>query len=260
MTSRTDCPECRAAIDADTVEALGEAFLSHARAHHQWPFPDQAVRNYAEATQRLTGGEQRLDEIGAVEVHPVTADRLDDWLAFFDHDAFVGTPEWAACYCLEPHVRRPDQTDMAEDVPHWKQSRSAMVERLQGGRSHGYLAYVDGRPAGWVNASRRSDYTLYELAATDAPDGDEVIGVACFIIAPPYRRHGMAALLLDRVIADAPGRGAGWVEAYPFNEDQPGDARNFRGPRSMFEARGFEVAGTRERDMVMRLAVPAPPE
>jgi GNAT superfamily N-acetyltransferase len=64
------------------------------------------------------------------------------------------------------------------------------------------------------------------------------------VIAPPYRGHGIAAQLLDRVIEDAPSRGVRWVEAYP------GGAH--RGPRAMFDARGFEVFEERAVDTVMR--------
>ena len=194
-------------------------------------------------------------------MHPVTGDRIDDWLAFFDHDAFVGTPEWAACYCLEPHVARPHAVEVAqagagdEDDRPWHRNRAAMVERLRSGATHGYLAYVDGRPAGWVNASRRSEYSLYRRGAGSDPPDEDVIGVACFIIAPPYRRHGIAGILLDRVLADAADRGARWVEGYPFNEERPTDAGNFRGLRSMYDERGFVEVERRERDTVVRRAL-----
>ena len=84
-----------------------------------------------------------------------------------------------------------------------------MTERLRGGATFGYLAYVDGRPAGWVNASLRSDYGLYRKVDPDGPEPTSVIGVSCFVIAPPFRRHGIASALLGRVIADAAARGAG---------------------------------------------------
>lgn len=252
-TLEIECFECQATVSASDVEQLAEAFLGHARAEHEWPFPDQGIRNYAEATQRLTGPAERLDSIGAVEIHPVTEDRFDDWAAFFDHDAFVGTPHWAACYCLEPHVRRAGSGDDADDTPTWRANREAMLARLRAGGAFGYLAYVDGRAAGWTNASRRADYSLYRL--DDGPPAEDVIGVSCFIVAPPYRRHGLAAALLDRVIADAADRGAAWIEGYPFNEDPGDDAGNFRGPRSLYDERGFEPVEVRERDTVMRRAV-----
>ncbi len=244
------CFECQAGITAHDVSALADAFLTHARDKHEWPFPDQAIRNYAEATQRLTGPTERLETIGAVSVEAVTADRIDDWLAFFDHDAFAGKPEWAGCYCFEPHDYDP--ANPPTGTHHWTYPRAQMIELLRQGRSHGYLAYVDGRPAGWVNASLRSEYALYRRGDDDDP---KVIGVSCFIIAPPYRRHGIADVLLDRVIADAPARGASWIEAYPFNEVATEDASNFRGPRSMYEKRGFTEVAKTERHTVMRRPV-----
>lgn len=245
------CFECGATITADDAATLGDRLVAHARVEHEWPYPDQAIRNYAEATERLTGGSERFAEIGEVVVHPVTADRIDDWLALFDHDAFVGTPEWAACYCTEPHLRRPD-ADPGDDVPSWRENRAVMRDRLRDGGTFGYLAYAGGRPVGWVNASRRSDYALYALVDPSGPDPEEVVGVSCFIIAPPYRRHGVAAALLDRVIEDAAGRGAAWVEAYPFTEGSDSDAGHFRGPRTMYDARGFEPVETTDRHTVVR--------
>jgi GNAT superfamily N-acetyltransferase len=103
-----------------------------------------------------------------------------------------------------------------------------------------------------VNASLRSDYGLYRNVNPAGPTPSSVIGVSCFVIAPPFRRHGVAAALLDRVIADAPARGAAWIEGYPFNKPEPNDAGHFRGPRSMYDARGFEPIEVRERDTVMR--------
>jgi GNAT superfamily N-acetyltransferase len=79
-----------------------------------------------------------------------------------------------------------------------------------------------------------------------------VIGVSCFVVAPPFRRHGIAAALLDRVIADASARRASWIEGYPHNKPEDSDAGHFRGPRSIYDARGFEPIEVRERDTVMR--------
>ncbi|CAA9259409.1 MAG: hypothetical protein AVDCRST_MAG50-2919 [uncultured Acidimicrobiales bacterium] len=244
-----DC-QCGRTIEAPELDALSDAFLAHVRElHADWPYPDQAVRNYAEATQRLTGGSERLDRIGDIEIHPVTEDRLEDWAYFFDHDGFVGTPEWAGCYCIEPHLLDPKAPEASADRS-GRQNRETMVGLLRAGRSQGYLAYVEGRAAGWVNASKRSDYALFRTG--DATSDGDVIGLSCFVIAPPYRRHGLAGKLLDRVIADAPQRGVAWIEAYPFVASRPDDGRNFRGSRSLYDARGFEPVEERERYVVMR--------
>lgn len=145
--------------------------------------------------------------------------------------------------------------DHAWTYPEQALRNYAMVERLRGGATFGYLAYVDGRPAGWVNASLRSDYGLYRSVDPAGPDPRSVIGVSCFVIAPPFRRHGLASTLLDRVITDASACGPSWIEGYPHNEPEESDARHFRGPRSLYDARGFQPLEVRERDTVVRRPV-----
>jgi len=245
------CFDCGDEVFGDDLDAFGDAFVDHARSKHEWPYSDQGIRNFAHATQRLTGSTERLEAIGEITVQRVTGERVDDWLDFFDHHAFVGTPEWAACYCLEPHVHDPDNPPEGED-PDWRTNREAMITRLREGETFGYLAYVDGQPAGWVNASTRDKYAYFRTVDPDGPEPEDVIGVSCFIVSPPYRQHGVADALLDRVMADAAERGAVWVEAYPFNDMGDDASRNFRGPRPMFDKRRFEPVEIRGRDTVLR--------
>jgi len=246
--SSTPCHVCGEAIEGEDLGAIGEAGLAHVRARHpdEVPYPDMAVRNYFEGQARMTGGSERLAEIGTIEIHPVSEDRLDDWLAFFDFDGNVGVPENSACYCLEPHEWDPHQP--IPELRHWRERREEMIGLHRAGKAFGYLAYVDGRPAGWVNAARRGDTALFRR-------GDEAdrrtAAVACFVIAPPYRRHGLAQRLLERVLADAPARGMDAVEAYPPKGPVPG-GRNFRGGREMYDAAGFTEVKVRSRDVVMR--------
>ncbi len=255
MTVRYQCETCGASVEAPNLQAFSDAFIAHVRSRHpDWPYPDTALRNFAEATQRLTGSTERLDVIGRVSVHPVGRSRLDHWLEFFDHDAFAGNAGWASCYCSEPHVLTPG-TAAAHEPKSWRDNRELMIGRLSRGDTFGYLAYVDDRPGGWVNASMRGQYTLFCQGPQARPADDEVLGVSCFVIAPPYRRHGLAAALLDRVIADAAERGARWVEAYPFTDPGADDAGHFRGPRSLYAARGFEEVDQRDRHTVVRRSV-----
>jgi GNAT superfamily N-acetyltransferase len=249
---KAHCFECEAPIEADDVDALVGAFVAHGREEHGWSYPEEAVanyaRNYAEAVERLTGGTERLPEIAAVTVHPMTAERVHDWLHLFDHDGFAGNPGWASCYCLEPHI--PATPEMPERP--WRDRRASVADRLRCGTTSGYLAYVDDRAVGWVNSSFRSDYRLYGVIDPEGPPPGSVIGVSCFVVAPPFRRHGVASKLLDRVIAEASSRGASWIESYPYNQPEDGDAGHFRGPRSMYDARGFLPVEVREKFTVMR--------
>lgn len=246
------CFECKSIIEGANADEVIEAFVVHGKTSHEWQYPETAVRNYArnyvEATERLSGDIDRLPAIGEIRVAAVTEERIDDWLQLFDRDGFAGNPDWASCYCLEPHSpSTPDEPERA-----WRQTRAMMAERLRRGTTFGYLAYAGERTAGWVNASSRIDYGLYRDIDPDGPPPSTVIGVSCFVIAPPFRRHGVASALLDRVIADAGDRGASWIEAYPANNPNPTDAGHFRGPRSMYEARRFEPVAVRERFTVMR--------
>ena len=247
MTTTASC-SCEVEVSAADEAAFPRAYLLHVReAHPDWPFPDLAVEVVGEALLRLTGGTERLDEVGDVSVEPVMPDHLGDWLAFFDHDAFVDRPWIAACYCLEQHAPMPPPA-----LGGWRENRETMASLFREGKAYGYLAFVDGRPAGWVNAALRGD----QVYALSRSDDATTITVSCFNIAPPYRAHGIQARLLDRVIADAPARGATRVEAYPYAVKQPNDVEGaFRGTLSLFEARGFVTVKDLEAAKVVRLTL-----
>ncbi|MFJ6653762.1 GNAT family N-acetyltransferase [Microbacterium sp. NPDC091313] len=236
-------------IDGDDADALVAQLLAHVRAAHEVPYSDDDIRawarNFVEATERQTGPTERRDTIGSVDVRPVTPDRIDDWLQLFDHEAFPDNPDWASCYCLSPHS--------GEDAERpWRDIRAEMIERLRAGATVGYLAYVDGHVAGWVNASPRATYRKYAEVDPAGPDPAGVAGVSCFVIAPPYRRHGVSSALLDRVVTDAAARGVRHIEAYPVDEDDGWEASRFRGPREMFAHRGFQPVEHREGYTVLR--------
>src|SRR5262245_1862250 len=127
------CFACDAPIEADDTDAVIQAFVAHGKAAHDWSYPEEAIRtyarNFAEAIERVSADTERLSEIRDVTVHPVTEGRIDDWLRLFDHDGFAGNPDWASCYCLEPHVQAtPEQPERP-----WRDRRMAMVERLRNG-------------------------------------------------------------------------------------------------------------------------------
>lgn len=252
---KAKCFECSTLIEAADRQALAEAFISHGSAAHAWSYPEEALRNYAhnyaDALDRLTGRTERLDKIGPVTVQAMSEARIDDWLSFFDHDAFADNPDWASCYRLEPHSPAPPE--MPERP--WRQIREMMVDRFRRGTTAGYLAYVDGRCVGWVNASLRADYEIFKDVDLNGPEPRSVIGIACYVIAPPWRQHGVATAMLERIIEDAASRGASWIEAYPHNKPAEGGAGHFRGPVSMYTARGFEPVEVRERYTVVRRPV-----
>jgi hypothetical protein len=77
---KVKCFGCDALIEAADSDAVAEAFVVHGQVSHTWSYPEEAIRNYArnyaDATERLTGGTERMSEIAAITVHPVTNDRM----------------------------------------------------------------------------------------------------------------------------------------------------------------------------------------
>ena len=72
---KVKCFECAALMEAHDADAVAHAFVAHGQERHVWSYPEEAIRNYArnygEATERLTGGTERLSEIADVTVQRV---------------------------------------------------------------------------------------------------------------------------------------------------------------------------------------------
>ena len=226
------CEVCGAVFSGGDRQAFIDAAVEHyTEVHPEWGLTKTSIVNWVEAKERLSGQVERLDEVGEIEVHPVTKDRVEDALSFFDHDGFAGNPEWAACYCMFFHREDPDENG---NNP-WRQNREDLKSRLQAGTTIGYLAYVDGRVGGWCNASLRSAYPTRQTG-----EGDDDVGVVtCFVIAPPYRRHGLAQRLLEAAIEGFRSRGVKRVEAHP-PLDPSNDAQGFQGPLPLYLSAGFK--------------------
>ncbi len=221
-------------IDAEDLDGLVPLAQEHMNGTHGMQLTETNTRDYFEAEDRLSPVRPRLDDIGDVVVLPATADRIDDLLHFFDHEGFAGKPEWAACYCMAHHL--------GEDSPGYcaANNRAGLEQRIKDGSTTAFLAYADGKVAAWCNASPRSAYVHY--AGRDDQDDDTVGSIVCFVVAPPYRKHGLAAKLFEAACASFVERGMKTVEAYP-NENPLDDAGAYHGPISMYLEAGFTEVG-----------------
>ncbi len=193
----------------------------------------------------------------AIEIRELTTDLLPDYLHFFDHDAFADNPGWASCYCMEPHFTGSGEEWEARTGA---DNRAAVGELIGCGRARGLLAYVDGRPVGWCNAAPRSALAGYDSDPDyrfDGDDGDRIGAIACFVIAKPYRRHGIARRLLEAALAGFERRGLRIAEAYPRKEGSLSDASSYHGPLGMYLEAGFEPVRELEHQLVVRKPVGA---
>jgi GNAT superfamily N-acetyltransferase len=242
---------CGLELRADDLDALVPLALAHFEQNHpELGLVETNVRDYLEAEERLSKNTERLPQIGAVAVHETTAENVDDLLHFFDYDAFAGNPAWAACYCICHHV-----VGSGED---WgkrsaAQNRAALIARIRSGATTGLLAYVDGKPAAWVNASPRETYP--EHRGQDAHPDESVGAFVCFVVAPPYRRHGLAARLLDGACESFRRRGLPIAQAYPRKRLRGDDAGAYHGPLSLYLDAGFQQVGETDRYHIVEKAL-----
>jgi GNAT superfamily N-acetyltransferase len=181
-----------------------------------------------------------------VEVRPLSPELLQDFLAYFEGDAFADNPKWASCYCQFLYVDHNKVT--------WKErsaveNRAAACERICSRRMQGYLACLGGKPVGWCNAAPR---TMME-AFDDEPDPDAArIGeITCFVVAKPHRRSGIATALLHAACDGLKAQGLTIAEAIPLAQTQS-DAETHYGPLAMYLAAGFSVHRTEDKTVCVR--------
>src|SRR5207245_386018 len=78
----------------------------------------------------------------SLEIRELAPDLIDDYLAFFDNDAFADFPWWSACYCRfwdDPSDPEGDSSPQYRD-----RYRVLVADLIRKGSQQGLLAYHDG--------------------------------------------------------------------------------------------------------------------
>ncbi|MDI6619029.1 MAG: GNAT family N-acetyltransferase [Clostridiales bacterium] len=173
-----------------------------------------------------------------VKICPLSRELADDYFDFFDNVAFCDHEEWSWCYCTYYHFDSEIEKEL--DGVDKNGLREYAVKLVKEGIINGYLAYIDGKVAGWCNAGDKAGYKRLRANKDLWSDADDakVKSVVCFIIAPKMRNQGIATLLLKRVCEDAASEGFSCVEAYPACGTLD-CYMNFHGYISMYEKSGF---------------------
>ena len=171
-----------------------------------------------------------------ITVLPLTPVRAKDFLTFFDGDAFADNPKWAGCYCRFPfidHGREPwdDQAAAA--------NRAGTAVRIARRGMQGYLAKAGEATVGWCNAGPSRLYPPDNVGGAERTD--RLMGhILCFVVAPAWRRRGIARALLEAACEGLRGQGMTHVQANPrAKADTP--AANHHGPLALYLEAGFEV-------------------
>ncbi|MFF1819501.1 GNAT family N-acetyltransferase [Kribbella sp. NPDC058245] len=189
-----------------------------------------------------------------MEVHVVTADRWADLVALFERKGpRGGIPIPGHCWC---------QAWRDQESPDGPKAnfKAATVDQ---DRHPGLIAYLDGRPVGWIAVAPRPDHAKLERSRKygPGPDDHDVFAITCFYVDRDFRGTGVASALLDAAITYARNAGAQALDAFPKASLAPHTLANrraeendsFMGRRASYEARGFTILRDTGARLVMHL-------
>ncbi|MEX2237560.1 MAG: GNAT family N-acetyltransferase [Dehalococcoidia bacterium] len=253
--SETSAPRVFQCLCGERPElAEGAQLFDLLRAHYRAAHPDRtATDDDIRTIVAKSAGPNPWDGSsrplpGPIEVKGLSPERVTDFLTFFDGDAFMDNPAWASCYCLYYQLDIPNEEWQAR---RGDENRAAKAELIRDGKSHGVLAYADGKPVGWCHAAPKADLPAFrdgDVASDDTPD---VGSIVCFVVAAPYRGQGLGRRLIDAACDELRSLGLKVAEAYPLREGIS-QAQNYHGTLGMYLDAGFEVVRDVEDRAVVR--------
>ena len=181
-----------------------------------------------------------------IAIKPLTAELMEDYLFFFDHITFGEHPDWSNCYCFESHfVGTKEQWNKREN-------RSSVIKYISENKMRGYLAYDGNKPVGWCNANSRSNYErILKYDELIGSPQDKVCSIVCFLIAPDYRRKGIAQKLLEQICVDYELQNYDYIEAYP-RKGQLSCENHYKGPLELYEKSDFKIEKEYDDHFIVR--------
>jgi GNAT superfamily N-acetyltransferase len=196
-------------------------------------------------------GPPPMSSSARIEVHPLTHDRWRDLVELFGERGAN-----AGCWCM--YFRQTSAEYGHSRTERGPRNRSLFRGLVREGREPGLLAYLDGRPVGWVSVAPRSEFGRIERSRQVEPIDDKPVwSVVCFYMHRSHRGKGVGSALLEAAVDHARRRGARIVEGYPLDPrgwriDNP---MAYPGLRSMFERAGFREVARRGHRRIMRRTV-----
>lgn len=186
-----------------------------------------------------------------LSIRSLSPELLDDYLTFFDRDAFCDNPEWQSCYCAYYHVYSPEK-DQEWEARTGADNRATVRDLIRSSGMSGYLAYAGGKVVGWCHAAPRETLPLLPgIVGVPIGEAGGVGAIVCFVVAKSHRRQGIARRLLDAACEGFRAMGLAYAEAYTYTGRET-DAGNCYGPLDMYLAAGFQPVQTHDTLVVVR--------
>ena len=194
------------------------------------------------------------------EIHPVTLERWGDLAALFET-----SPVMSSCWCMSQRLRASEFSRFGAEAR--RRTREMMHGLVTAGTVPGLLAYVEGRPAGWISIGPRQEFARLRRSPGCGPVNDLPVWlIVCLYTRREYRRQGMTRALIQAAVHYAAAHGAAAVEAYPLAAwgEQVGASDAYTGMASTFRDLGFSEVGVAGKNrgqprLVMRCDLPWPP-
>jgi len=171
-----------------------------------------------------------------LKIHPATPGRWAHVEALFGKRGACG-----GCWCQSWRKKAKDfHADTGE------KNRRSLRKIIERGGAPGLLAYLDGKPIGWVAVAPRGVYVrLLDSKVLRPLDEKPVWSVSCLFILRPWRRKGVSVKLLKAAAEFVKRKGGRIIEGYPvvpYAEKVP-DAFAWTGLLRCFDKAGFKIAG-----------------
>jgi GNAT superfamily N-acetyltransferase len=150
------------------------------------------------------------------------------------------------CNCIAWWVPTWDNWDQRTK----EQNREFRDQLFEKGEFDGYLLYIDGAVVGWSQCGAR-DRLVKLRSQFSLPPDPSVYAITCFVIAPKFRKQGLAHKLLSAILEDLKDRGVQRVQAYPKRGAGLKDGSVWMGPEALYLRAGFSILQDGEHTAIL---------
>lgn len=165
-----------------------------------------------------------------MQIRPLEALHHPALLDFFDQS------DQGFCYCQYWSFGGDNEAWMTCDPAG---HRAALVDRLRAGDVWGVLALEGRRVVGWTRLATTRE--VEKLGALEPAPPDDAASILCVSVSSDRRGRGIARALVRGAIEEVRARGFAELRAYARWETGLEAGAVWTGPRSLYEAEGFEV-------------------
>jgi len=171
-----------------------------------------------------------------LSIRPITIFDGPLYVQFMDSLNYSHHPGWQGCYCRYYHN---DCNDSDWNRREALENKQEALDAIAGGLMHGYLAFDEDKPIGWLNAGHWENYPRLKSILSKWSNLDTAL-MMCFLIKEDYRHQGIAKALCDFAEDDIKLLGYKKIIVVPYkNVENVEDA--YRGTVSVFEKRGYKT-------------------